>query len=69
MRWGGGWGGWRHPYGDWVGWGGGVGCGAVRGCMGVRNGIWNIKNKLKIKQIVNKRSSSHSNYSLKVEAH
>jgi hypothetical protein len=30
-----------------VGWGGGVGCEAVRG--GPRNGIWGVKNKLKIK--------------------
>jgi hypothetical protein len=35
-----------------VEWGGGVGCGAVRGWMGgggERNGIWSGKNKLKIK--------------------
>jgi hypothetical protein len=30
-----------------VGWGEGVGCGAVRGCMGVGNGIWRVKNKEK----------------------
>jgi hypothetical protein len=27
-------------------WGGGVGCGAVRGWMGAGNGIWSVKNKL-----------------------
>jgi hypothetical protein len=46
IRWGGGWG---HPPGDWVGWGGGVGCGADKGWMGTGNGIWHVKTKLKIK--------------------
>jgi hypothetical protein len=33
-----------------VGWGGGVGCGAVGGGMeGMGNDIWCVKNKLKIK--------------------
>jgi hypothetical protein len=31
-----------------------VGCGAVRGWMGEGNGIWNIKNKLKINKNKNK---------------
>jgi hypothetical protein len=47
VRWGEGWG---HPCGDGVGWGGGVGCGAVGG--GERrggDGIWSVKNELQIK--------------------
>jgi hypothetical protein len=33
-----------------VGWGGGVGCGADGGWVGgAGNGIWSVKNKLKIK--------------------
>jgi hypothetical protein len=44
VRWGGVWG---HPSEDEVGWGGGVGCGAVRGWMGrAGNGIWSVKNEL-----------------------
>jgi hypothetical protein len=40
-RWGGGWG---HPSGDGVGWGGGVGCGTDGGWMGAAgNGIWSVK--------------------------
>jgi hypothetical protein len=47
VRWGGEWG---HPYGDRMGWGGGVGCGAIRVWMGeMGNGIWSVKNKLKTK--------------------
>jgi hypothetical protein len=37
-----------------VGWGGDLGCGAVGGWMGGGNGIWSIKNELKIK--LNKKS-------------
>jgi hypothetical protein len=45
------WGGWvGHPHGDGVEWGGGVGCGAVRGWVGREgNGIWNVENELQIK--------------------
>jgi hypothetical protein len=46
VRWGRGW---EHPCGD-HGWGGGVRFGADGGWMvAVVNGIWSIKNKLKIK--------------------
>ena len=31
---------------------GGVGCEAVRGWMGGRNGIWSVKNKLIFKKII-----------------
>jgi hypothetical protein len=41
---------WGDPRRDEKGWGGVVGCGVDRGWMGrVGNGIWSIKNKLKIK--------------------
>jgi hypothetical protein len=41
LRWGGGWG---HPSGDGVGWGGGVGCEQLEGGWeGVGNGIWSVK--------------------------
>jgi hypothetical protein len=30
-----------HPHGDGMGWGGGVGCGALEGWM-VRDGEWNM---------------------------
>jgi hypothetical protein len=36
-------GGIHHPRGDGVGWGGGVGCGAVGGWMG--SGKWNMEYK------------------------
>jgi hypothetical protein len=44
VKWGGGCG---HPRGDGVGWGGGVGYGAVGRCRGEGSGIWSIKNELK----------------------
>jgi hypothetical protein len=41
-----------HPCGDRVGWGAGMGCGAVGGWMEVvGNGIWSIKNKLIFKKL------------------
>jgi hypothetical protein len=53
VRWGEGWG---HPLGDRVRWGGGMGCGAVRGWVGgAGNGIWNVKIKLKIKLNLKKK--------------
>jgi hypothetical protein len=40
----------RHPCGDRVDWGGGVGCGTVRVCMrGAGKGIWSVKHKFKMK--------------------
>jgi hypothetical protein len=45
-----GWRVWGHPHGDGVGWGGDVGCEAVGWVDGgPGNGIWSVKNKLKIK--------------------
>ena len=46
VRWGGGWG---HPRGDGVGWGGGVGCGAIGGWMGGLGKEWSVKNILIMK--------------------
>jgi hypothetical protein len=47
VRWDGG--GWEHPHGDGVGWGGGVGPGAVRGCIW-GGGEWNMEGKKSIKR-------------------
>jgi hypothetical protein len=49
---------WGHAHGDGVGWGRGVGCGAVKGWMWrAGNGIWSaenqIKNKIKLKNTNN----------------
>jgi hypothetical protein len=43
-----------------VGWGGGVGCGAVQGWMwvGARNAVWSVKNKLKIKYNLKKKKKN-----------
>ena len=36
----------EHPCGDGLGWGEGVGCGALKVEGGAGNGIWSVKDKL-----------------------
>jgi hypothetical protein len=53
-----------------VGWEGGVGCGTVKGWMGVGNGRWNVKkilNKVKLKK--KKDKSVHTLIFLLLELH
>jgi hypothetical protein len=54
VRWGGEW---EHPHGDRVGWGGAVGCGAVRGWMW-KGGEWNMESSIFVE---NKRLAIFNN--------